>query len=168
MNERMGKLLEGLNGRLEELPGVFSTPQWGGRAYKVGDPKKPKLVAHVVVAEGGQGISVGFKLPKERAEDVVERHDWIERSSFGSLGRSGWVSARLTRKRDLSVLEKLLAESRSLHPVAMAEPSSTPPRRPGGNSGSASAVARRIDKVMSRERPDGWEPDPGGFDGDWP
>ena len=35
---------------LNALPGVFSTPQWGGRAYKLprgGNSGKPKLLAHV-------------------------------------------------------------------------------------------------------------------------
>ncbi|MHC5114235.1 MAG: MmcQ/YjbR family DNA-binding protein [Planctomycetota bacterium] len=164
MNERIGRLLDGLNGGLEGLPGVYSTAQWGGRAYKVGDPKKPKLVAHVVVADSGTAISVGFKLPKERAEDVVDRYEWIEPSSFGSLGRSGWVSARLTRQRDLCVLEKLLAESRSLHPVSRVEPEAAP--KPPRRHGSGSGVARRIDQVMTHDRPDGWVPDAGGFDDD--
>ncbi|MCP3903641.1 MAG: MmcQ/YjbR family DNA-binding protein [Planctomycetes bacterium] len=162
MNERLGKLLEGLNGRLEELPGVFSTAQWGGRAYKVGNPKKPKLVAHVVVDRDGRAITVAFKLPKERAEDAVDRHEWVEPSSFGSLGRSGWVSAKLTRKRDLTVLAKLLAESRALYPVTNAPPPTTPAHS-GAGAGS-NAIARRIDRVMGEIRPDGWEPDAGGFD----
>ena len=161
MNERTGKLLEGLNGRLEELPGVFSTAQWGGRAYKVGNPKKPKLVAHVVVDRDERAITVAFKLPKERAEDAADRHEWIEPSSFGSLGRSGWVSAKLTRKRDLTVLAKLLAESRAQYPATKTEPAIETQPPAGAASG---AIARRIDRVMGEALPDGWAPDSGGFD----
>jgi hypothetical protein len=72
---------------LNGLPGVFSTPQWGGRAYKVprGGSGKPKLLAHVTPADGDDGVTVSFKLQPPEAATQVERHVWIAPHSFRTL-----------------------------------------------------------------------------------
>ncbi len=116
MNKRVQAILRDLSCRLNSLPGVFSTPQWGGRAYKVpgpnGNPKKPKLVAFVAMNKARDAIGVQFKLTRPRAEQVIDDHDWIRPHSFRTLAPAGWVSAKVTGKRQVSVLAKLLAESR--------------------------------------------------------
>jgi hypothetical protein len=149
--------MESLGTTLSALPGVFSTVQWGGRAYKLpgpgGNRKKPKLVAHVHPTRDGTGVSVSFKLEKQRAADVVERHAWIEPHSFRTLAPSGWVTAVLTTKRQAKAVEKLLVEARSLLPTTQGEPAPTPM-----SHGTASdPVARRIDRIMRDAVADGWK-----------
>jgi hypothetical protein len=153
MAARLQVIHDELTSALQALPGVFSTPQWGGRAWKLpgpgGNRRKPKLVAHLVPSEDAIGVS--FKLERKRARDVVERHEWIEPHSFRTLAPSGWVSARVRTKRQAAVLVELLAESRALHPGAQETPA---PRR-----GSASdPVTRHLDQVMDQARARGWTP----------
>lgn len=97
-------------------------------------------------------MSVSFKLEKQRAADVVERHAWIEPHSFRTLAPSGWVTAVLTTKRQAKTIEKLLAEARSLLPAT--EPEDAPP--PSSHGTASDPVARRIDRVMRDAVADGW------------
>ena len=154
MAARTTRLLEELAAILNGLPAVFSTPQWGGRAYKVrkGSAGKFKLLAHVTV--NGRSVHIGFKLPPQRARDVVEQYDWIEPSSFRTLAPSGWVSAGFTTKRQLAVLRKLLAESHELHGV---KPDEKPARKKTAAT-DTSPAARHIDRVMGEIAADGWSP----------
>ena len=144
----LAELAELLNG----LPGVFSTPQWGGRAYKV--PRrgagKPKLLAHVTPADGEDGATVSFKLPPPEAATQVERHDWIAPHSFRTLAPSGWVTAHVRTKRQLATLGKLLRESHALHGVVT---TSDPGPEQGGGDESA-----RIDRVLGEAKDEGWSP----------
>ena len=157
MNKRVQAILHDLSSWLNSLPGVFSTPQWGGRAYKVpgpnGNPKKPKLVAFVALNKPRDAIGVQFKLPGPRAAQVVDDHDWISPHSFRTLAPAGWVSAKVTGKRQLTVLAKLLAESRALYP-AVEKTQADPKER----STRSDAVSRRIDQVMGEMQADGWRP----------
>ena len=157
MNKRVQAILNDLSRRLNSLPGVFSTPQWGGRAYKVpgpnGNAKKPKLVAFVAMNKGGDAIGVQFKLTRPRAEQVIDDHDWISPHSFRTLAPAGWVSAELTGKRQLNVLAKLLAESRALYPTV--EMTQADPKE---RSTGSDAVSRRIDQVMGEMQAEGWRP----------
>ena len=157
MNKRVQAILHDLSRRLNSLPGVFSTPQWGGRAYKVpgpnGNPKKPKLVAFVAMNKARDAIGVQFKLTRPRAEQVVDDHDWIRPHSFRTLAPAGWVSAKVTGKRQLTVLAKLLAESRALYPT-VPKTQANPKERSAGSD----AVSRRIDHVMREMQAEGWRP----------
>ena len=157
MNKRVQAILGDLSRRLNSLPGVFSTPQWGGRAYKVpgpnGNPKKPKLVAFVAMNKARDAIGVQFKLTGPRAEQVVDDHDWISPHSFRTLAPAGWVSARVTGKRQLNVLAKLLAESRALYPTVPKTQVNPKEQRAGSD-----AVSRRIDQVMHEMQAEGWRP----------
>ena len=153
MAARLRVIHDELTAALQALPGVFSTPQWGGRAWKLPGPggsrRKPKLLAHLVASE--EAIGVSFKLERHRARDVVERHEWIEPHAFRTLAPSGWLSARVRTKRQAAILAKLLAESRTLYGGAQ---ETAAPRR-----GSASdPVARRVDQVMEQARARGWTP----------
>ena len=157
MNKRVQAILRDLSRRLNSLPGVFSTPQWGGRAYKVpgpnGNPKKPKLVAFVAMNKARDAIGVQFKLTRPRAEQVIDDHDWIRPHSFRTLAPAGWVSAKVTGKRQLNVLTKLLAESRALYPT-VPKTQANPKERSTGSD----AVSRRIDQVMGEMQAEGWRP----------
>lgn len=157
MNKRIQAILGDLSNRLNSLPGVFSTPQWGGRAYKVpgpnGNPNKPKLVAFVAMNKARDAIGVQFKLTRPRAEQVIDDHDWIRPHSFRTLAPAGWVSAKLTGKRQLTVLAKLLAESRALYPTVQ-KTQADPKERSAGSD----AVSRRIDQVMRELQAEGWRP----------
>ncbi len=157
MNKRIQAILGDLSSRLNSLPGVFSTPQWGGRAYKVpgpnGNPKKPKLVAFVAMNEAGGAIGVQFKLTRPRAEQVIDDHDWISPHSFRTLAPAGWVSAKVTGKRQLNVLAGLLAESRALYPT-VEKTKANPTERSAGSDD----VSRRIDQVMGEMQAEGWCP----------
>jgi hypothetical protein len=119
------------------LPGVFSTPQWGGRAYKVAIGSKPKLLAHVMPAKDGAGVTVEFKLPKDRARDAIEQYAWLNPHGFRTLAPAGWVEAKVSRKRQLGPLRKLLEESRSLLPAHEPEPEPEPSRGPRGHDAVA-------------------------------
>ena len=81
MSNRIAELLGEIDRILSDLPDVFSTAQWGGRAYKLpnpnGDRSKPKLLAFVVVARDGDAVSVGFKLDRQRAPNVIEQYKWV-------------------------------------------------------------------------------------------
>ena len=157
MNKRIQAILDDLSGRLNALPGVFSTSQWGGRAYKVpgpnGNPNKPKLVAFVALNDARDAIGVQFKLTKKRAGQTIDDHDWIKPHSFRTLAPAGWVSAKVTGKRQLNVLAKLLAESRALYP-AVEEPMAAIDDRTTGSD----VVSKRIDHVMREMRAEGWHP----------
>lgn len=157
MNKRVQAILRDLSRQLNSLPGVFSTPQWGGRAYKVpgpnGNPDKPKLVAFVAMNKARDAIGVQFKLPRPRAEQVIDGHDWISPHSFRTLAPAGWVSAKVTGKRQLTVLAKLLAESRALYPT-VPKTQVDPKERSTGSD----AVSRRIDQVMGEVQAEGWRP----------
>ncbi len=157
MNKRVQVILRDLSSRLNSLPGVFSTPQWGGRAYKVpgpnGNPKKPKLVAFVAINKARDAIGVQFKLTRPRAEQVIDDLDWISPHSFRTLAPAGWVSAKVTGKRQLNVLTKLLAESRALYPT-IEKAQASPKERNAGSD----AVSRRIDQVMGVMQAEGWRP----------
>jgi hypothetical protein len=162
MSRAPSRILESLAVVLNRLPGVFSTAQWGGRAYKLPGPggslKKPKLLAFVSLSRDGASVVLTFKLPKPRAVETIGRHSWIIKESFGSLGAAGWVQAKLTQQRQINVLTGLLAESRALYPVSHAETAVRAEDDAGGAKAGSSAVARRIARVMQQELPEGWSP----------
>jgi len=116
-----GAILAAIDRAITPLPGVFSTPQWGGRAYKVPGPgnsrKRPKLLAFLEQPRDRKTVIVSFKLPKPLAAAAIRRHAWIKRNSFGALGRSGWVEAHITAARHVSALAPLIRESRALLPT---------------------------------------------------
>ncbi|MHC5008066.1 MAG: luciferase domain-containing protein [Planctomycetota bacterium] len=152
MPSRTQTLLAELAELLNDLPGVFSTPQWGGRAYKVPQrgAGKPKLLAHVSPVDGADGVTVSFKLPPPEAATQVERHDWIAPHSFRTLAPSGWVTAHVRTKRQLATLRKLLRESHGLHGVVTADDPG--PRQEGGDDSA------RIDRVLGEAANEGWSP----------
>jgi hypothetical protein len=158
MARSINGILEGVAGTLNALPGVFSTPQWGGRAYKLPGPggsvKRPKLLAFVCLSKDGSTIIVTFKLDKQRAAQVIATHSWIVRESFGSLGGAGWVRAKVAAAAHVRTLAPLLAESRGLYPAV--EPAIVE-LEPAG-AAATGELARRIAKVMQLELPDGWTP----------
>lgn len=165
MARRIGSILSEISARLGALPGVFSTPQWGGRAYKVpaagGTKRKPKLLAFVGTDPSGDAVLVSFKLPPSRARAVVRAHDWIRPHAFRTLAPAGWVSAQVTGVRQVRSLTPLLEESRSLLPEvtdeAVAERSSAASR--------SDATARRLDRLMGEIIAGGWAPrEDGDFD----
>jgi hypothetical protein len=142
---------------LNALPDVFSSVQWGGRAYKLPGPggsrKKPKLLAHVTLAEDGKAVFIDFKLKKVRAAEVIRQHAWIAPHSFRTLAPSGWIATEVRTLTQCRIVIELLKESRALYPHA-AEPS----KNRNTSASGKDTVARRIDHVM-REREDaGWRP----------
>ncbi len=164
--------LELLGEALTQLPGVFSTPQWGGRAYKLpgpnGNTRKPKLLAFVDITKEGDAVHVSFKLDKERARTLTNKYTWLGPHGFRTLAPSGWVTAQVSTKREINALLKLLTESHNLYsptpgngePRENTEP--TPPDCGGrggrGGRGGSSETARHIDRVMSEARTNGWQP----------
>ncbi|MCZ6834394.1 MAG: hypothetical protein O7G85_01340 [Planctomycetota bacterium] len=155
INDLMGDIALILNG----LPDVFSTPQWGGRAYKLpganGSLKKPKLLAFVSLTKTRDAINVVFKLPKEQSVEMVERYSWVGPFEFGKWHKSGWISATMTQKRQLKPLARLLGECRQLFP--MESPESSSRRSKSANRGT-NPIVRRLDRVMAEAKDEGWEP----------
>ncbi len=145
-------LLGEIGAVLNGLPGVFSTVQWGGRAYKVPGPSgrsKARLLAFVSTDDDGPDAFISFKLKPPRARELVDRHDWIEPHSFRTLAPAGWLTARVRTNRQLAIIADLLRESRTLYaPAAETEP------KPSRHDDAA----RRIDQVMSNLRASGWSP----------
>jgi predicted DNA-binding protein (MmcQ/YjbR family) len=144
----LAELAEVLNG----LPGVFSTPQWGGRAYKVParGAGKPRLLAHVTPVDRENAVTISFKLAPPEAADQVERHEWIAPHSFRTLAPSGWLTATVRTKRQVATLRKLLRESHGLHGVVTVDERS-PQRKSDGETA-------RIDRVLGEAASEGWEP----------
>ena len=151
--DRINDIQARVSSILNGLGGVFSTPQWGGRAYKLPGPggsrSKPKLLAHVTTSREGDAVTASFKLEKARAVEVVERYRWIEPHSFRTLAPAGWVTARVTTRRQVTTLAKLLPESRALYGAAEPKP---------GRTGTADPAVGRIDRVMRAARAEGWSP----------
>ena len=152
MAKRSTGLLKDLAAIFDDLPAVFSTPQWGGRAYKVGRVGKSKVLAHVCLTKAADAVTVSFKLTPARARNLIERLGWISPHSFRTLAPSGWLTARITTKRQVATLGKLLTESHGLYPVPLED---VPPPR---SRSTASETARHIDRVMGEVSGEGWTP----------
>jgi predicted DNA-binding protein (MmcQ/YjbR family) len=160
MSRSAGAILKALSDTLSRLPDVTSTAQWGGRAYKLprgGTSSKPKILAHVSQARDGGCVTVSFKLEKRRAEALVDRHAWLEQHPFGSLGRAGWVHASVRTKRQVDTLLKLLAESHALQKPKKSPAADLP--EPATTRSSSDPTARRIARIVTQARAEGWEPD---------
>lgn len=166
MSTRLARLMGEISSLLNDLPDVFSTPQWGGRAYKLPGPngslKKPKLLAFVVMTRDQDAVSVVFKLPKSLSDETPQRFGWIEPFNFGNWKNAGWINARITDGRQLRTLKRLLKECRALFPDQIPQPETA--------SGAAShmtsdSVASRIDRVVTKAIAEGWSP-PDEMDGE--
>ncbi|HWB19021.1 MAG TPA: MmcQ/YjbR family DNA-binding protein [Phycisphaerales bacterium] len=160
---------------LNAMPDVFSTVQWGGRAYKLPGPggsrKKPTLLAHIWLNESPPSVGISFKLPPDVAADLVEVHDFLAPHSFRTLAPAGWVTATIDTARNCRVLIKLLHQSRTIHPVSDISGSdhagqrTAKGRHSSAASSASSPVARRIDAVMQAKKSEGWSlPDVDGFE----
>ncbi len=147
-------LIDEVGRMLNALPDVFSTVQWGGRAYKVAlaaNRAKFKLLAHVSAPETGRGVNVEFKLPPAEARQAIDRFAWVRPHGFRTLAPAGWVHASITQRRQVSALKRLLDSSRAQFPSLSSEvePSTT------------EAVARQtgsLDRTLRLLRADGWRP----------
>jgi len=176
MNKTTTNIQESLARALNALPGVFSSVQWGGRAYKLPGPgsrglKRPVLLAHVWIEKGGESVGVAFKLDRQRAKTVLRQHDWLAPHSFRTLAPSGWITAEIRTKAQCRIMLDLLRESRSLHPMPTAEDATAATRsgkpsrnRKRGPATSDDPIARRIDSVLQRKREEGWRPQADAFD----
>ncbi len=161
MATRPDAILDTLAGVLNAMPGVFSTPQWGGRAYKVAKPDAPrvkgepkgKILAFLAPDRTGKATLVSFKLPPADAERACEQYDWVEPHSFRTLAPSGWVTATVTTKRQVGTLARFLKQSHAMQGVSGSKPAGA-----SGTSRMADADAGHIDRVMGKVRDDGWEP----------
>jgi hypothetical protein len=170
MNQRIGRLLSDVSGIFNGMPAVFSTPQWGGRAYKLpgrdGDRGKPRLLAHITMRRAADAVNVDFKLPPDRAAAEIDRLQWLSPHSFRTLAPAGWVTATLSDRRRVRSLARLLAESRALH----GETETLQPSAPHAveacvarsDESTSDGVARRINRVMREANVDGWTPDADG------
>jgi hypothetical protein len=161
MNRKITEIQDLIADALNALPGVFSTVQWGGRAYKVGPrkPRKQKLLAHVFLSEKEDAVCVAFKLSMQRAAAVVEDFDWITPHSFRTLGGAGWVSAEVRSSTHVKVIERLLRESRSLHPLESSASESEARRgKPDANSAPGEIVVRRLSEIVAAKKAEGWQP----------
>ncbi len=160
MSNRATDLREQLSAILNALPGVFSTPQWGGRAYKMrakaGSRSKPKLLAFVSLPDSQDAVQVSFKLAPDRAAAMVQRHQWIAPHPFRTLAPAGWITARVSTQRRLTTLAKLLKESCSLY--GSVEGTAAVPTRSLPVDGRSTSATRRIDRVMRELRSEGWSP----------
>jgi hypothetical protein len=158
---RPDQILDTLAAFLNGLDGVFSTPQWGGRAYKVAKPgaagrrggsePKGKIVAFLALDGDGKAVQVSFKIPPADAQDACERYDWIGPHSFRTLAPSGWLTATVGSKRQVGILARFLEQSHAMHGVrAVGRADVAGPSR--------AADASQIDRVMDKVRDDGWSP----------
>ena len=166
MNRTIAEIQKSLAKALNAMPGVFSTVQWGGRAYKLPGPgsrgmKKPVLLTHVCLNKAEDAVCLGFRLEKPRARAVTRQHPWIKPNSFGTLKNTGWVETEIRTKADCKVIIALLRESRTLHPIPEpAKATKAKASRSRGRKPDAvdDADARRIDSVLQRKRAEGWRP----------
>jgi hypothetical protein len=162
MPKSIAAIQELIAGALNALPGVFSTVQWGGRAYKLpgpnGNRKKPRLLAHVWLSDDGDHVGLSFKLQKKRAEEVVDQFGWITPHSFRTLAPSGWITAEVRTKAQCRIIAKLLAECRAQFPVDDVQPQKSAATRRGKPDGEVDVVTRRIEAVVRQKRAEGWSP----------
>ena len=113
-----GQLAAELDEFLATFDHVFSTVQWGGKLYKIPDPKrgrkKPKMFVFIKIpndhnnSQAGKHLAAFFKLPDKPAQDAVKKYDWLTFSTFGDWGKKGWLDAQINNKRSLGVLKRLL------------------------------------------------------------
>ena len=116
---------------------------------------KPKLLAFVSLTREEDAVGVTFKLDRERAEEEIEKRDYVERHSFRTLGGAGWVTAVVRNQRQVGRVGRLLEESRTLYPaVEEAKPEAAETH----GRAAADPVARRIDSVMREASQSGWRP----------
>jgi len=174
MNGKITEIHKTLAAALNALPGVFSTVQWGGRAYKLPGPgsrgrKKPVLLTHVCLAPERDAVCLGFRLEKGRARAVLRQYAWLKPHSFGTLKKCGWIETEVRTKAQCRVVAGLLRESRTLHPMPTAEDlgkSATAPkaqrsrRRHKVADAATDPAALRIEAVLRRKRDEGWAPVP--------
>jgi hypothetical protein len=170
MKPRIAEIQRSLSKALNAMPGVFSTVQWGGRAYKLPGPgsrgmKKPVLLTHACLSKTGDAVCLGFRLEKSRARTIVREHDWIKPHSFRTLSKTGWLETQVRTKTQCKVMVELLRESRALHPMpeALTQAPASRKRASARNSGSSSGdqrnpITRRLDSVLSQRRAEGWRP----------
>lgn len=169
MKRAISEIQAALAKALNALPDVFSTVQWGGRAYKLPGPgsrgrKRPVLLTHVCLNKAEDAVCLGFRLEKPRARAVMRQHPWIKPNSFGSLKNTGWVETAVTTKAQCKVIIALLRESRMLHPMPE-ESLNRPTKARRGKRAEArgddedKGVVRHIDAVVRRKRDEGWRPD---------
>jgi predicted DNA-binding protein (MmcQ/YjbR family) len=85
------------------LPDTKETPTWGKPHFRVGE----KIFAGFDDESGKP--TVGMKLEKEHADDLVQRDERVERAPY--VGHKGWVSIDATRFTDLAQLRELILES---------------------------------------------------------
>jgi hypothetical protein len=157
VNRKIAQLQETIAAALNAMPGVFSTVQWGGRAYKVGTPKKFKLLTHICLVVDERAVGLGFKLKKDRAAKVVDEFDWITPHSFRTLASSGWLEARVWTKSQAKVIVELLNESRELYPAVESQEKPARNRR-RSSSAEGEIVVQRLDAVIAAKRSEGWRP----------
>ena len=108
MSDRVSRMLGEVNTILAALPGVFSSAQWGGRAYKLPGPNgsrsRPKLRAFVSPSRDGRAVGVSFKLPPARAANIIEMHNSMADPLHFSHALRG-LAVDLTRiSNDLRIL----------------------------------------------------------------
>jgi hypothetical protein len=164
MSKKIAAIQHDIAKALNGLEGVFSTVQWGGRAYKLpgpnGNRKKPRLLVHMCLSKDGDFVDLGFKLKKQRAADVVDQFAWIQPHSFRTLAPSGWIVAQVRQKSQARAVIALLKESHGdLAPATGTKPTSAG-KRSRSRAAASSDDARRIDRVLSRKRDEGWKPAP--------
>ena len=145
------KLLNELNEYLLAFKQVFSSIQWGGKAYKLPDIKgnksKPKLFVFTQIDEKNNALIADFKLPLEVAANAVEKHAHLTPSPFSNWAKTGWVSARFTTTRQLTSTKPLFKISYDNLPKPSISPSSKPTPQSASPS-STSPVAQKIDTIM--------------------
>ena len=95
------------------FPGVTEENPWGHRAFKV------RGKTFLFLGADGDGVSFSVKLPESGVAALAL--DFTEPTHYG-LGKSGWVTARFARERDvpLPVVREWLDESyRAIAPAKL-------------------------------------------------
>lgn len=121
------------------FPGVTEEHPWGHRAFKV------RGKTFLFLGADGDGVSFSVKLPA--SGDAALALDFTEPTHYG-LGKSGWVTARFTRARDvpLPVVREWLDESyRAIAPAKLVATlaGATPPRRASRSKARPKTRAKR-------------------------
>jgi predicted DNA-binding protein (MmcQ/YjbR family) len=121
------------------FPEVTEDRPWGHRAFKV---RKKKVFLFLASDEGGLGLSV--KLPHSGV--MALELPFTEPTGYG-LGKSGWVSARFARGKDLPVAlvcEWLEESYRAIAPKTLSRTLDGKAGDKGASSAKASRPARKV------------------------
>jgi|GEM_PF-5576786 len=102
---RLCNLYRAADARIEALSGVRATEK---QSFRIDD----RVFIRIDLEDDVRAY--GFKLTGDGARSACSNHPCVTPMKFGGMGKKAWVSFRLTRKDQLTLLMKLIVDSHAL------------------------------------------------------